>query len=459
MFNSPSSLKEQSVQQIEFRLKSVRKSFELIAEAERTEKIQSFYKEVAYFVHNIITDDLHYNYFMYLINYEKHKKQRKEFQENLNLIKSHLIEAGKIITEKYLGNPYFGVTGKFINPFVDLGVARQLLCDAKDILKLATEIDVSIYSNYNLGVIFNELCTMAAGIQTYSTEKAEDLMVVIISLQPLIEKMSFELMFDKEFSGAQAAYNVFQIYQAFNPSSSVSSPTDGRMVAAFIREGNAEAVHPPEGLLFDCDKVANVLIFKLTSLVLKNAIIERFKVYIELYKVKDLKATDDEKFFQGEFEQFLFQNGFFPLSEIQFPNARLDTLVISKENIILYEFKLIRPNSTGRTKVFGSKIQAEKYAGILQALSLQTTEIHIVIFSQKPIQIINSTNFIDKNNLRFNFHIVSLYNGNISQIKETEIESVDLESFFSKKTGKTGFTKSKRAKPKVRVARPVKPKI
>jgi|JI10StandDraft_1071094.scaffolds.fasta_scaffold10835_5 hypothetical protein len=166
---------------------------------------------------------------------------------------------------------------------------------------------------------------------------------------------------------------------------------------------------------------------------MKNYILEKFVAYIELYQSDNVPNKNVEKFFQKEFEMFLFLHDIYPISEAQIGSGRLDILAISENNSILYELKQVGFSKTSSKKSailkrsLGGFIQTSIYKKRLASLKNIDNNVYIIIFTKIPFCFNDSSNKIIMDDIVFNFYII-----NLSRISPSsdKIEQVSLNDIF-----------------------------
>lgn len=164
----------------------------------------------------------------------------------------------------------------------------------------------------------------------------------------------------------------------------------------------------------------------------RSYILEKFKIFMELYYQKNIPKSNYEKFFQLEFEKFLFLHDIFPLSEVQIGSGRLDTLSVSNKNAILYELKQIGFNQKDTNqkqillKTISGFIQASIYQNRLSLLPNLDNNVYIIIFTKILFSFKENLNFIKKNEINFHFIIIDLSNIPPSDQKCIHISIEDL---------------------------------
>lgn len=152
-------------------------------------------------------------------------------------------------------------------------------------------------------------------------------------------------------------------------------------------------------LLFYLTKLYLDITSRIDTDISKEIIIEKFISYMELYfdRKDDLikKTRKLEAYFKNEFHKYLHLNGFFPLSEIQVNNGRIDGLVnsIDFDYSFIYEAKQLGFDKvTVTTKkvndtINDAKKQILNYYNRLKTYKTIKPVGHILIFTGQSIDI------------------------------------------------------------------------
>lgn len=118
--------------------------------------------------------------------------------------------------------------------------------------------------------------------------------------------------------------------------------------------------------------------------------IDRFSTYISLYLSEDV-SVKKEKGLQKRFEEFVFHEGYYPISEAQLNNGRIDTLVYDKSDTFLFELKQIDFDTKKETpkslniKLKSAQIQSSIYRDHLRNLNNISDSVFIILFTKRKI--------------------------------------------------------------------------
>lgn len=417
------------INSLNYRLKSIETKLSIIkTRPDNKDLLLNLYKETSYLVHFILSDDSLRILFYDLLEYLKNIYSSQDFKETASKLRAIFIEISNELVQSFSNNEYIKTSGNFKNPFYEVDtVIAYPLTDFPAIFKNVHENSLTFKRLKESHLV---LGSIIENINRFTHATSDILITKINETNQLIEQLEYKFVFLYDYSGAKSASNINFIYEAFNPiffSKGILS-TNVLILQDALRKGEEIYSISKDELIDDCQKIVQYLINSITNQLSKNVSIERFKAFIELYKIGAFGQETIENDLQKEFEQFLFIIGFFPLSEIQFKNSRIDTLAINKGNIILYEYKLIKSDSDISDKLINAKIQISKYQGLLNTLPELTRDVHIVLYTFIPIAIKNDNNYIERNSVIFYFHIVNLFDINTSKIHATK--DIDLNELF-----------------------------
>lgn len=242
----------------------------------------------------------------------------------------------------------------------------------------------------------------------------------------IIHSLKDYFSFELEFNGTLSVIKILYAYNLLHPSKEI--PIDVYFYDGLEPVFGIEKIHKN-----DIQELVNHIRY-LTFLVkqhlsdglIKEHIVLKFRTLCELYK-KDEYSNEAEKdeiasaeiFFQDRFNEFIFQNGYYPITEAQLNSGRLDTLAISEKRYLLYELKQIGFKSSKVTasnvnsSIKSAKTQLINYHNRLFPIPYINENVFIIIFSKMPILIEEP---IQKENGLI-FHIVIV---DFSQYKDSE---------------------------------------
>ncbi|MDR6783894.1 hypothetical protein ABIE26_002717 [Pedobacter africanus] len=142
--------------------------------------------------------------------------------------------------------------------------------------------------------------------------------------------------------------------------------------------------------------------------------VDRFIVYMSLYFIPDADQSKTEKKLQTSFEEFLFNVGYYPISESVLKNGRLDTLAVNQNQVFLFEIKQF---DLGRTKegvkdlkkkLRGAQIQSSIYSERLRSFPRLSNHIFFLLFTNEKVILKDNINRVPKDNLVFVFKVITL---------------------------------------------------
>ena len=222
--------------------------------------------------------------------------------------------------------------------------------------------------------------TMAAFVGfILSTEELRDLFQEILTASPSESQKG-------QHSGSKAAHLLQSVHQYLtSPEPQKDNPS-----AEFWYLSNARG-QPGKRVARD---MYVRLRTALTNRTAKQTVIKRFKAYCELYKTLWLidqvkRVGKPEEVLEDFLEEYVFQQGYYPISQAQLGRGRLDTLVhVSGEASFLVEAKQVglgngqEPVTAGKAvqKIREAMDQAQGYQDRLAGYT-SGTDVYVVLFS------------------------------------------------------------------------------
>lgn len=220
----------------------------------------------------------------------------------------------------------------------------------------------------------------------------------IINEKSFLIIQSLEDDFSFEFNGTLATVKLIQIYNQIHPAKPI--PIDVYFYSGLESIWGIDAIekHDIEEILHHIKHLNFLIKQYLSEGELKEHIALRFRTFCELY-YKDLfveeaeseRFPSAEKYFQTKFNEFVFQNGYYPITEAQLNSGRLDTLMISEKQFLLYELKQIGFKKSQATEasiveaIQSAKTQLISYHFRLNSLPYLDENVFIIICSKVPI--------------------------------------------------------------------------
>lgn len=395
---------------------------------------KKYYFEIAYYIHSIkenyelnqLFDEL-LNYRKNLRNFDEYRNAEISIEKSLKEISIELLQKNdfEIINEK-LGNTWS-------NPFDSWGTLN-----VKEILeKLSNLNENRLLQNYSdlRNLIFNDdgLNGIVNRWHRVNNENFESVFEHINSITDKIQILNYYEDFKYGFTGGKAAKKLNEFYLSIHP----IYVEDIFLNIYRSAIHNGEDIGDISELLDYCEVLRDYFNKKLSNkFSIENSIL-KFKHYMEVFNEKYGKENP-EKDFQKDFELFLFNNGYFALSEGQVGNGRFDDIVINQNNAFLCELKQegFRKNknftttNTIRKKIESAKIQTKTYHERLREFPNLSTDVFVIIFCKNYSRFKNDENRIQFDSLTFNFFIVNLNKNSPSTQKI--VNFIDIESHLEK---------------------------
>jgi len=235
--------------------------------------------------------------------------------------------------------------------------------------------------------------------------------------------LQFYDLFSVEYSSRAQLEHLLLVYKSFNPNYDYTKlRADELTLTKLLSEGDSDHFLPADQLYNDAKAIVEYVRMNLSTAKSIQYLIEQFAIYMSLYNIdSDIRK---EKDIQLKFEEFSFLRGYYPLSEIQFRKARIDDLLQNKDSSFLFEIKLIRisDRESEIRKLFKKSLfQAKKYFEFLKILPGLRPEVNILIFTQRAIINLSTTNVIVFHGVSYIYHIIELTEEAASKIKPVEI--------------------------------------
>lgn len=389
--------KEEIISNLETRYDYVIKSFEHVISKSlsRNHEILNTYSEIAYYIFYINSVwELKQIYKEILTYPEKLKSSvelielNKDIKDNLKKISNFILNQSdfkNILREikKHCGDVAspFEIRTIPVNELLNslLNISDNFLFSYSQIDKLLNQI-IKI-SEIGLAPYWNNLSkTKQQSFNEWNTK-----------LYSFMNKLKFEEEFARNSMYFEDFQTINNIYCSLNPIESIVNP-DLFVMENMIKKG--EEFTDIEKIKQSFVKVHNTLKLGLTEKQTKIAVVERFITYMEFFTNKELfksSKTKVEKLFQKEFEQFVFFNGYYPISEANLASGRLDTLIVNKRETILFEFKQFGFDKSKRIteskirKLFNGISQLNFYHRLLTSFPNLVDNINLIVLTKYPI--------------------------------------------------------------------------
>jgi len=426
---------QQIVKSIDFRLNNIIDAHNAIEETDRTgesrfDAVIKLRTEVAFFIHLLKSNFLTREIFQELLDYDKILKTSSEFQNAIALASKFLKE----LTDLISGHERYPVLleidyGEWSDPFF-----KFVTIPTNKLISKINKIAVSdVLSNFKILDQINTQLNKLILKWSEDDEEADLSKIVEIfnQFRQIIPGIEYQTGFLKEYSGANAAVRLNHVCNAINP-----TYISGNLNEIYFSEYISQGVEDKnDSLLYttDCKKIRNHIILKIDEGLSIESSIKNFINYMEYYR--NASDYNNEKDLQKEFELHLFNDGYFPVSEAQLKNARIDTLAVSDNNAFLIEYKQIGWSSNERinlgselNKIKQSFVQTDIYIKRLEKHPHLMKAVYILIFSKKYFMFENGITHVEKDNITFYFKLVYLGLESPSEIKN--VKCFDVKSIL-----------------------------
>ena len=416
---------------LDFRIKSIEDSKDILEKSlagNKKENRKKYYFDVGYFVHTIWENYDLKILFEELLSYSSQLKQREEYSTALSNINKSI----KSIATQMLSHANFTAFEKeygninWVNPFEHLP-----LLNIRTLLERLKDIDnnklMHSYNNiYALFVNSDGLNGILNKFTRISETGYENIIKELNLFSDNLRILFFHEQFHYDYLGVNSAIQLQLIYRNVHPLF-VPSEINEAMFNGFIKSG--KDILEANNLLSHCKKIREYFKQKLNTKFSIEVSIQRFKQYMEVfYKSEDSKYSED--IFQKEFELFMFNNGYFALSQGKVGNGRYDNIILNENNAFLCEHKQIgfgRIKETKKKQIEkfqSSKIQAKIYHERLRLFPDLSNDIYIMLFSKYYLRFKDNISDIQIDGLNYKFKLICLEKVVPSKIKK--IEEIDI---------------------------------
>ena len=353
-------------------------------ETNNKEISRRYYTEVAYFVNTIYQNDELSFLFTELLSYSSRLHLNEEYSRAILNIR----QAIKSIANQLLTHEKFtefetkegsGWKSPFDGSYTTIEV-RPLLerlrdLDNNKLIMRYSDIFTLLNSGDGLNGILNRFVSICdlniQGIRNELNSFNDNLMI-----------LSFHSKFQHDFLGVNSALTIKNIYEAIHP---VITTTDlnKQLFNSWINSG--ENMIERDNLLSHCKRIREYFHQKLSTKFSIDFVINKFKHYMEIFQI-DCLSDYSETYFQREFELFMFNNGYYALSQGQVGNGRYDSIVLDENNAFLFEHKQIgfgiksESKSDCFNKFKSGKIQTEIYHQRLRLHPRLSNDVFIIVF-------------------------------------------------------------------------------
>ncbi|MCD4713206.1 MAG: PD-(D/E)XK nuclease domain-containing protein, partial [Clostridiales bacterium] len=339
--------KENIIKGLNARIRSIDFAVEYLEKSDDNKKSYSrFYQEIAFLIHYIIKTEELKTIFMELVSYAKKLNDNPHYANAKNEIVKYI----KDISNGMKNHPNYDTFKAtcfldFKNPLNEIETLRL-----EPLLNIFSEFEFK--AEYGLVGLADESYQVIQSIyEKWTYHHKEDFEKIADDINLLynsVNDIRFAEEFEHDYHGVKSALNLSGIYSALNPRTSLGGSIYHNLINGLIHKGEpVRSEDTIEELKLDCHKIYFYLIEKLTTMLSIELTIDRFATYISLYYREKIKGTEIEKTFQKKFEEFIFRDGYYPISEAQVNDGRIDTLMVNDTNSFLCEFKQV---DLGKTK-------------------------------------------------------------------------------------------------------------
>ena len=370
------------------------------------------YFEISYFVESIIQNELTRNLFESLLGYENSIQKSEGYLTSINEIKKIVLEIVQELSVHKELKKFTSISNHWKNPFLKID-GQPLVYEFKELLNQLSK-NFGQYIDYQISD--DTFHVLSDAINKWHSELNSDFEQNLIDkyneLHRQIKELEYHTGFKRSFLYVRSAQNIHLIYFALNPRL-ISDNVLTSMMTGGINKGECHISN--NDLVQDCKKILNYLELELNNTQSIELIVSRFKAFMELYQTDN---QIDERGCQKEFERFLFLNGYYPISEARLGSGRLDSLAFDVENAFLYEHKYVKSLTDLNRKLKSSAIQASIYHSRLQNLPRISSNVFIIIFTLKTLEIEGSSSIVI-NGVTFFVVVISLDKSAPSTLKNT----------------------------------------
>jgi len=388
-----------------------------------------FYTEVAYFVHLIIEHQEFRSLFIDLLNYADKLKKDKDFQQTVIDINQQVKSIATAL-ESHADFAKLTSQGEdYRNP-----AATPITLKAAELVEELKKYDLANRHAENdlmhtVGVLERIAMDMEKHADKATLKPIYDLFP---ALEALYNRHKYFVNFNHGYKGVQAAQELTMIYRSLNPLFTLGPDILGLLQNDNIKKGKQVLAPDTLGTLeADCVQIVAYLRDRLYVQLSIESYVDRFVTYTALYFTKDFKDNDAEGALQEDFQEFLFNAGYYPISEAQVKNGRLDTIGVQQQDAFLFEIKQVDLGKTAEKDVSGrvknAQIQSSVYLDSLNGYPNLNHHVFIILFTNRKVYFKNNADRIIKNNITFIVKTVVVYETTASKLKDDcEVDINDL---------------------------------
>lgn len=403
--------KEEQIENLSFRLERIDFLADCLSKISADRNYSDFYLEISHFVHFIQKDENLGKFLYDLLTIGSKIKEEPDYQRAINRL-NVLIQ---LIAKKFLDRDDFK---DFVSKN-DYGFSNPIPNSERSSRPDTLLKNLSCYNVVKEGFVKDDFDNIYSIYRTIcekfdSKEGFGEILDLLNEYYELLKTIAFFEVYELKYSGNNSAYNLLIIYKALNPVVKTSSFLFENLQKDLIIKGKKFISENLRTLQNDCHKIFNYLKICLLSNLSIEYTIDRFITYFSLYFDEKIDLSQPEKNLQKKFEEFIFSNGYYPLSEAQLKNGRIDTLIVNDKNSFLFEFKQIDLGTTRETtdkitkKIRSAKVQSSIYHDRLRSFPFLNNTVFILVFSNRQISVSENVDRILVSDLRFIFKFINI---------------------------------------------------
>lgn len=373
------------------------------------DRYKNLYVEVSYFVHYVMTNEELNRIFDDLLLFYNKVKASVEYKRIVTSMESAVrIISNELKAHSNYSNFIGSTTGNWSNPFINPPTinSNNLLIG---LTNFSFNAGVEMFSVMDR--LIRVLTEMVQRWIAIDTEGFDSILKQIQLLHEDLQKFDELQNYEHDYAGARSAKDLFLIYRAFRRDLR-GQRADESILFEYIHKGKAIDKNIEDQILINARKLLFNLQNGLEIRFSMEVTVERFCNYGTLYLVYPIRTKKIEKFFQMKFEEFVFQEGYYPISEATVKNGRIDTLVVNQNNAFLCELKQVDLGKTKLTKkqfedkIKHATIQSGVYVDRLRTYPNLEKMVFLIIFVNQPIKFFENISRFNKNGIDFIVKVV-----------------------------------------------------
>jgi hypothetical protein len=409
----------------------VGQSLKMIEHARRDYK--RIHQEVSFYVHSIMSSVETRDLYVGLVNYKNSLNKNPEYIQLMDAIEENVARTARLILDHPDYDLFKSTTkGHYYNPVLSLPDTSM---PVDDLLKslLTFKTSNANYDNFFFSTA-GVLSTICQGL--YSVAKS-DLEGIPSSIEEYYKKLDqFEYLtdFNYDFNGSASASTMALIYSEFNPTLKFNGSIYQNILKDNISKGKGIGGEDSlETILNDCDKVFQFIKEQLNTKLSIESAVDRFLTYMSLYYEGNFRTNNAEVDLQKKFQEFIFNAGYYPISEAEISNGRLDTIANSHVDAFLFELKQCDLGKTKETdrdfsnKLKSAQVQSSIYVDRLKTFPNLAHFVFIILFTNRKITFKDSIDRVLKDGITYILKVVTIYDQRPSEVKtDIQVNAADL---------------------------------